>query len=104
MSLRTLILTGAAAALLAAPLAACGKLGDLEKPGPLNGAGRATDRQSEEARRQAQDPQRPVDTVDTRDISTDPAPPRAAPIPGAPNDPFGSAPRGALPNDYSNPR
>jgi hypothetical protein len=104
MSLRTLVLAGAAAALLAAPLAACGKLGDLEKPGPLNGAGSATTRKADEQQRQAQDPSRPVDTVDPRNISTDPAPPRAAPIPGAPNDPFSSAPQGALPNPYANPR
>ena len=105
MSLRTnllprLLLVAAAAT----ALAGCGKLGDLEKPSPLNGSGTATTRKADEKQRQAQDPSRPVDTVDSRDISTDPAPPRAAPIPGAPNDPFGSAPRGALPNDYSNPR
>jgi len=100
MSLRTLLLIGAAAT----ALAGCGKLGDLEKPGPLNGSGTATTRKADEKQRQAQDPTRPVNTVDPRDVSTDPAPPRAAPIPGAPNDPFGTAPRGALPNDYSNPR
>ena len=104
MSLRTLLIIGAATALLAAPLAACGKMGDLEKPGPLNGAGRATTRQADEQQRQAQDPSRPIDTVDPRDRSTDPAPPRAAPIPGSGNDPFKSAPPGALPNDYANPR
>jgi predicted small lipoprotein YifL len=100
MSLRTLLIIGAAAT----ALAGCGRQGELEKPGPLNGSGTATTRKADEKQRQAQDPSRPVDTVDSRDISTDPAPPRAAPIPGAPNDPFGSAPRGALPNDYSNPR
>ena len=53
MSLRTAIRTGAALLILAAPLGACGKMGQLQRPGPLNGAGRATDRQAEEARRQA---------------------------------------------------
>src|SRR4051812_30717475 len=104
MSFRTLTITGAAVLAFGLPLGACGKLGDLEKPGPLNGAGRATTRQADEQQRQAQDPQRPVDTVDPRDRSTDPAPPRAAPIPGGPQDPFKSAPPGALPNDYANPR
>ena len=103
-NLGPLILAAAACLALSAPLAACGKLGDLERPGPLNGAGRATTRQADEQQRQAQDPQRPVDTVDPRDRATDPAPPRAAPIVGGPQDPFKSAPPGALPNDYANPR
>jgi predicted small lipoprotein YifL len=102
MSLRTLIRAAAALVILAAPLSACGKLGGLEKPGPMNGAGRATDRQAEEQRRQAQDPQRPIDTVDPRDRTTDPAPPRAAPILGTGQEP--PPPPGALPNPYNNPR
>ena len=104
MSLRTLIRAAAALAVVAAPLAACGKLGELEKPGPLNGAGRSTDRQADEQQRQAQDPQRPVDTIDPRDRSTDPAPPRTLPIPGTNPDPSRSGPPGALPDPYSNPR
>ena len=104
MSLRTVILAAAALAALSAPLAACGKLGELEKPGPLNGAGRATTRQADEASRQAQDPQRPVDTVDTRDQAIDPAPPRTLPIPGSGQNPGQTAPRGALPDPYANPR
>lgn len=104
MSRRTILGTAAVLLALAAPLTACGKLGELEKPGPLNGAGRATDRQAEEQRRQAQDPQRPVDTVDQRDRTTDPAPPRSLPIEGSGQDPFKSAPGGALPDPYANPR
>jgi hypothetical protein len=104
MSLRTFIGTGAVLLALGAPLAACGKLGELEKPGPLNGAGRSTDRQSEEQRRQAQDPQRPVDTIDQRDRSIDPAPPRTLPIQGSGQDPTRSGPPGALPDPYANPR
>jgi hypothetical protein len=98
------VLAAAAAIALAAPLAGCGKLGDLEKPGPLNGQGRSTTRQADEQARQAQDPQRPVDTVDNRDRSVDPAPPRTLPIPGSNPDPTRSAPQGALPNPYANPR
>ncbi|HEY8004508.1 MAG TPA: hypothetical protein VIE16_09785 [Phenylobacterium sp.] len=104
MSLRTFIGTGAVLLALGGPLAACGKLGELEKPGPLNGAGRATDRQSEEQRRQAQDPQRPVDTVDQRDRSIDPAPPRTLPIDSSGQNPTKSGPPGALPDPYANPR
>ena len=104
MSLRTLALAASAALFLAGPLAACGKLGELEKPGPLNGAGRATERQAEEHRRQAQDPSRPMDTVDTRDQAIDPAPPRTAPIEGSGQNPTRTAPQGALPDPYANPR
>jgi hypothetical protein len=94
----------AALTIAAAPLAACGKLGALEKPGPLNGAGRATERQADEQQRQAQDPLRPVDTVDPRDRTTDPAPPHTLPITGMGQDPFKSQPPGALPDPYANPR
>ena len=102
MSLRPLFLTAAALVVAAAPLAACGKSGELEKPG-LNRANRgANDRQAEEQRRQAQDPQRPVDTVDPRDRAIDPAPPRTLPIEGS-----GQGlppPPTALQNPYVNPR
>jgi hypothetical protein len=104
MSLQTLTRACCVLLILGAPLAACGKMGELQKPGPLNGAGRATDRQAEEQRRQAQDPSRPVDTIDPRDRSIDPAPPRAAPIEGSGQDPFKSGPPGALSNPYPNPR
>jgi len=104
MSLRPLIRASAIVLLLAAPLGACGKLGQLERPGPLNGAGRATDRQATEAQRQATDPQRPVDTVDPRDRAIDPAPPRAAPLEGQAQNPFGAPPPGAFGNPFTNPR
>ncbi len=102
MSLRTLIRAAAALLIVSAPLAACGKLGELEKPGPLNGAGRATERQADEQQRQAQDPQRPVDTIDPRDRTTDPAPPRTLPIAGSGQ--RQPPPPGALPDPYNNPR
>ena len=104
MILRPVLRSGLALLLLAAPLGACGKLGQLEKPGPLNGAGRATDRQADEQQRQAQDPQRPVDTVDPRDRNTDPAPPRTLPIQGSGQDPFAQPPPGAFGNPFANPR
>lgn len=97
---RPLLFVGAAVAGLV--LSGCGKTGELERPGPLFGAGAAT-RQADEAQRQAQDPSRPVNTVNPRDLSADPAPPRAAPIPGT-SDPARMPPQGAIPNPYANPR
>ena len=98
--------SGAFAALLlaSAALASCGKMGELDRPGPLFGQERATTREADEQVRQAQDPNRPVDTVDPRDRTTDPAPPRTLPIDGAPRDPNEPAPTGALPDPFANPR
>jgi hypothetical protein len=104
MSLKTFTRGALAATTAILLLAACGKMGELQKPGPLNGAGRSTDRQAEDQQRQAQDPSRPVDTIDPRDRSVDPAPPRAAPIQGSGQDPFKSGPPSALSNPYPNPR
>jgi hypothetical protein len=104
MSLRTLARVSAALLILGAPLGACGKLGQLEKPGPLNGVSGATTRKADERVRQAQDPQRPVDTIDPRDETTDPAPTRTLPIEGTGSDPFKNAPQGALTDPYANPR
>ncbi|WP_334165442.1 hypothetical protein [Phenylobacterium sp.] len=88
----------------AALVSGCGKMGALERPGPLFGADTATTRGADEAQRQAQDPTRPVDTVDPRDRATDPAPPRSIPIQGQSPNPTQSAPQGALPDPYANPR
>ena len=102
MTLRTptLIALFATAALLAA----CGKMGALERPGPLFGNESATTREADEAQRQAQDPSRPVDTIDPRDRTTDPAPSRTLPIEGSGQNPTASGPQGALPDPYANPR
>ena len=99
---RTLILAAGFVGALA--LSACGKTGSIERPGPMFGAGRSTTKDADEAVRQAQDPSRPVNTVDPRDRATDPAPPRTIPIEGMNNDPASSGPQGALPNPYANPR
>jgi hypothetical protein len=96
MSVKTVI--GICAALaIAAPLAGCGKLGELERPGPLNGAGGS-------AARPVHEGPAPVQTIDPRDRDTTPAPPRTAPIQGQGQNPFGQAPQGALPNPYADPR
>lgn len=99
---RTLTLAGLAA--LAVGLTGCGKTGELERPGPLFGQGRSTTKQADEQVRQAQDPSRPVNTVDPRDQAIDPAPSRTIPIPGQSPDPTASGPQGALPDPYANPR
>jgi hypothetical protein len=98
--------SGAIAALIvtSAALASCGKMGELERPGPLFGQERATTREADEQVRQAQDPSRPVDTVDPRDRTTDPAPPRALPIEGNRPDHNSTAPAGAIPDPYATPR
>ena len=88
---------------LSAGLAGCGKVGPLQRPGPLFGAERNTTKDADSAQRQ-QDPSRPVDTVDPRDRSTDPAPPRTLPIEGSGEDVTRSGPPGVLPDPYANPR
>ena len=102
MSRSSLALAGVLLALTSG-LAGCGKVGQLDRPGPLFGAGRNSTRAADEAQRQ-QDPSRPVDTVDPRDRSTDPAPPRTLPIPGAGPSATDVAPPGSLPDPYANPR
>ena len=93
-----------ATALTALALTACGKMGELERPGPLFGQERSTSRAADDQERQAQDPSRPVDTVDPRDRTIDPAPPRTLPIEGSGQNPAAVAPQGALPDPYRNPR
>ena len=100
----TRILAISTALILAAGLAGCGKVGQLERPGPLFGQERNTTKKADQAERNAQDPTRPVDTVDPRDRSTDPAPPRTLPIRGTSTGATGVAPPSAMPDPYANPR
>jgi predicted small lipoprotein YifL len=97
-----ILLNVCAVAFLAAGLAGCGKMGDLERPGPLFGQGKGTapgaDQQSP-----GQDPSEPVRTIDSRDRNTGPAPSRTDPIPGT-VDPARPGPRGVLPDPYANPQ
>ena len=95
---RIAVLAGTVA--LSGALAGCGKWGTLERPGPLfgNGAGVA------DQRRQAQDPNRPVQTIDPRDQSAATSPPRTLPIPGSGSNPTAvPALPGSLPDPYANP-
>lgn len=64
----------AAAVALSGVLAGCGKMGDLERPGPMFGHPSAA-----RERQPQQDPNRPVQTIDPRD----PNAPTPAPPPGA---------------------
>lgn len=71
-----------AIAAAAAALAGCGKLGDLERPGPMFGPGRPVTNST----LPHQDPTRPVQTIDPRDENavpgSDAPPPPAAPQAG----------------------
>jgi uncharacterized protein YceK len=60
------ILVAAAIGAVAAGLAGCGKLGSLERPGPMFGQTAAA------TPAQRQDPNRPVQTVDPRDENSVP--------------------------------
>jgi hypothetical protein len=97
---RAFALAGAAA--LAATLAGCGKMGELQRPAPMFGrapSGNAQARADEE-----QDASRPVRTIDPRDEIHDPSPSRTIQVPGMAPDPIGPGPQGSLPDPYSNPR
>jgi hypothetical protein len=90
-------------------LSGCGRLGGLEQPGPIFGHGKPTAAASGapgatvQKRASQPDPNRPVRTVDPRDESVSPVPPRTAPIPGQGPLPNAPAPQGALPDPYANP-
>jgi predicted small lipoprotein YifL len=103
MSPRLTLWACAVALALSAPLAACGKLGQLQRPGPLNGVESATTQQADERVRKATDPSLPVDTIDPRDQVIDPRPPRTLPIPGTNPSANDVALPGALPDPYANP-
>lgn len=97
-------LTLASLAVFAVALAGCGKTGELQRPGPLFGQGRSTTKDADEQNRQAQDPSRPVNTIDPRDEAIDPAPPRTIPLQGTSPNPTASGPPTAFPNPYANPQ
>jgi hypothetical protein len=94
MTLRSLTAISAVAA-LAIGLTGCGKLGALERPGPIFGGKSNADAGPE--------PTRTVRTVDPRDRNSDPAPSRTVPIDSTSN-PAASGPQGALEDPYARPR
>ena len=80
-------------------LAACGKAGGLDRPPPLWG-----DPATGEIVAPRPSASKPVDTVDPRTRSTNPAPPRTLPIEGTSSSPTASSPPGAPPAPSANPR
>ena len=88
-----------AAVLLAPALTACGKTGDLERPGPMWGPDERppADRAKEEAARReasqkANKPAKPGSDQEVRDPASSTANIRQQPIAGT-NDPFGKPPQ-----------
>jgi hypothetical protein len=96
---RRLALLGAFAA--AAALGACGKTGELQRPGTV--ASKAPGATSTWNGQGSQDPTRPVNTIDPRDEIHDPSPSRTIPIQGQAPDPTRPGPQGSLPDPYRNP-
>ena len=90
----------------AAALAGCGKMGQLDRPGPIFGhTAKAANGQAAAAPpAHSEDPTRPVRTIDPRDLGMDPVPPREEPIPGQSSDPTAQQPPGVLPNPYASPQ
>jgi predicted small lipoprotein YifL len=105
MSLQSTFRVWAAALAVAAPLAACGKMGQLERPGPLFGKA-PTAAESKEIREVNRQDVPPIETIDRRDPYSDldlpPLPERVAPIEGT-YGPNALPPPGALPNPYATP-
>jgi len=101
MTVRRLVVLALAAAL---PLSACGKMGALERPGPMFGHTSATDAKPRH------EPPPPVSTVDRRDLDPDPdgttdlSPIRSRPIQGSGQNPAGTRPAGVLPDPYAYPQ
>jgi len=98
MSLRTPML--ALALLTAATLSGCGRMGDLERPGPLWGP---DDRAKEEAAQRAASaaanrPSKPGSDEEVRDPATSSATIRQQPIAGSPSDPLGGPSAQGMPN------
>jgi predicted small lipoprotein YifL len=101
-----------AIALLAAPLGACGKQGDLERPAPLWGARAKAEyeaqkrQQADTKTNEAQGNQ--IETLPDEgpgsDPYTNPAPPRAQPIQGQTPSPTAGGQPGALPDPYARPQ
>ncbi len=87
--------TAALGLALAASLAGFGKLGRLERPGPMFGHASGADA--------GPSPAQTVHTVDPRDPNSDPSPSRQVPIDTGSN-PGSTPPPGALENPYARPK
>jgi hypothetical protein len=80
-------------------VAGCSHLGGLHHGAPAAKGAAAPPAQA----RQQTNPNHPTQTIDPRDASGTPAPPRTLPIPGTAPSPTAVAPPGALPDPYANP-
>jgi predicted small lipoprotein YifL len=101
MTARLTLQACAVALALAAPLAACGKMGQLERPGPLFGK-TPTAAEQKEVREVKREEEPPIETIDRRDPDLNPFPERTAPIEGTAGA-NALPPPGALPNPYATP-
>jgi predicted small lipoprotein YifL len=94
----------------AAALAGCGRMGDLERPGPtgttMNSTSNATatGQQRDDNGDARTGSEGAVNRQSPYNRDVDPAPPRTLPIEGLPSDPGEVAPQGALPDPYANPQ
>ena len=108
MTLRTVTIASAAVLVLGGSLAACGKLGELEKPSAVSPA-RPAPAQPGAAKTTGdlKDPSHSAPPNSTsyleRDKAIDPLPPRTIPIPSSGYNPEASQVQGALPDPYANP-
>ncbi|WP_165799366.1 hypothetical protein [Caulobacter zeae] len=97
LAIAALCLTGAA-------LSACGKQAELERPAPLWGpekkAAEASKRREASAR--ANQPARPNGTQENIDPASSNRTTRAAPLRGAPSDPFGGPSAAGFPSSTPN--
>ncbi len=81
-------------------LSGCGRLGDLERPGPMGEANRkaAEDLARREGSAEANRPARPNTTAEVRDPARSTATIRQQPIRGSNPDPFGGPSSPGMPN------
>ncbi|HEV2362878.1 MAG TPA: hypothetical protein VGS12_01635 [Caulobacteraceae bacterium] len=93
--------------LVALMLAACAKVGTLERPAPLVGARAKQQYQAEKAaaaRAAARNPDtQPEPLPDPNDPATWPSTPKEPPVPGQKTNPFGNPPAGVLPQPLTQP-
>ena len=95
--------------LMSPALAGCGKTGELERPAAMGQAStRHTNAASGQQRDDNGDPnagsEGAVNRQSESNRNVDPAPSRALPIDGAPQDPGKVQPQGVLPDPYANPQ
>jgi len=104
-----LFISALAMGALALSLTACGRQGDLDRPGPMWGAQAkaeyAAKKRHEADQKTNQAESNQIETLPGEgDPTTNPAPERSDPIQGQRPDPYGQAQPGALPDPYASPQ